>query len=568
MKSVYLRNRTVCSILALCMISTVALSGCDSADNKSSSETAQSSSTQSSESSPKKLLVGLQSSNLVTDYDDNLLTKKLEEELGADLEFYFLPADTTEFSTKVSLLVSAGTEVPDVIICENALTAEAILDYGTKGAFIKLNDYVNDKEMAPNFSVIPDEDKKIMLNGITSADGNIYSMPKFEPETWNLTPYRMYVNGAWLKKLSLNVPTTTDELYNVLTAFRDKDPNENGIQDEIGVYGISSGGYGENIINALMNSFVFYNAGLQNGGLSLDDEGKNVIAPFVTDAWQDGLEYLNKLYKEKLLAASIFTDDDTQFKATLNNETNIVGIVSSGSTSKWTDADNNPNFQEMDIIPPLAGPEGIAYTPYSVFSAGQAFFITSACKNPELAFKLGDLFLNPEISLVARYGEEDVDWTRDSTKLATTTNAYIEAGLYDELYIATMSTIWGEPSNHYWRNINPRYAPLEWSGKCGNLLTPYDPSIKSSQLNAYSYEHYYPAHPENILPVLRYTNDEAGKNSEPITNITEYIKQSVAEFVTGARNVDSDWDSYIKEINSMGLSTWLDTAQTAYDRIK
>lgn len=41
------------------------------------------------------------------------------------------------------------------------------------------------------------------------------------------------INKVWLDKLGLEVPTTLAELKEVLIAFRDGDPNGNGIQDEI-----------------------------------------------------------------------------------------------------------------------------------------------------------------------------------------------------------------------------------------------------------------------------------------------------------------------------------------------
>ena len=132
----------------------------------------------------------------------------------------------------------------------------------------------------------------------------------------------MFINRAWLDKLGLEVPTTTDELKTVLEAFRDGDPNGNGVQDEIGVYGFAGGGYGENTVDALMNAFIFW-----NGGLSLSDDGTEVIAPFTQDAWREGLTYLNELSSEGLLSANIFTDDGQQFKAILNQETPIVGLT-------------------------------------------------------------------------------------------------------------------------------------------------------------------------------------------------------------------------------------------------
>ena len=43
----------------------------------------------------------------------------------------------------------------------------------------------------------------------------------------------------------------------------------------------------------------------------------------------------------------------------------------------------------------------------------------------------------------------------------------------------------------------------------------------------------------------------------------------MAEFITGARSLDDDgWNTYLDELETMGLSTWLETAQVAYDRTK
>lgn len=519
------------------------------------------------QNSEKKLTVAIQTSSFVTDYEDNFFTKYLEKKTGIDLTFYQMPADASEFRTKVSLMVTNGEEMPDVIICDNCLTPETILDYGSKGAFIPLNDYINDEKKSPNFNKIPKEDQDVILQAITNADGKIYSLPKYEPETWNLTPYRMYINGSWLKKLNLQPPETTEELYQVLKAFREQDPNGNGQNDEIGAYGFLNGGYGEASPWALMNSFVFYNGGGQNGGLSLDENGK-VIAPFTTEEWKDGLRYMNQLYEEGLMPASVFTDDDTQFKATLNAETNVVGFVSSGSTSVWGDATKSINFQEMDIIKPLKGPKGVAYTPYSSYSPSNAFFITSACKDPDLAFLLGDTLLDNETGLVARYGEEGVDWSREESDMEGNSSVAVYSGMYDKLSLVTTSNLWVEQQNQTWRNVNPRYASLKQGTTVGNKLIPFDPDSKNDQLGLVNLENYYPAHPEEILPLLHYSEEEAAAVTQALTSIPDYIKQSTSEFVIGQRNIDSDWENYKKELDSMGLSEWIKNAQSAYERMK
>lgn len=523
---------------------------------------------QSAESGSNKLTIAIQQNSFVNDYKDNYLTKKLEEELDCELEFDLLPQQTDDIRTKISLLVTAGSDMPDVFITGNVLSPEAILDYGTKGTFLDLTDRLNDKEQSPNFHAIPEEDRAEMLSAMTSADGKIYGLASYEPETWNLTPYRFYMNEAWLKKVGKEIPTTTDEYYEALLAFKEQDPNGNGIQDELGAYGYTEGTYGQNITMALMNSFVFYNGGNPNGGLALDSDGKTVIAPYTTDGWKKGVEFLKKLYDEQLLAASVFTDDDTQFKANLNAETPVVGSVTAGSTSAWTDVNENPNFAEMTIIKPLKGPDGIAYTPYSEYTPTMAYFISSTGKNnnPDLAYKLGEYFYKHEISLSARFGEKGVDWTDDPEVCKEHTNDLVYHEIYDKITTVQLTNIWAENSSQFWHNVNPRYSSLEEMNTSAKAMSPYNPDLMSQTLNSFCFEHYVPAHPEHVLPLLKYTPEEASAVTEPLTNVPDHAKKTLAQFVTGSRPLE-DWDAYVEELNMQGLQELITNAQTAYDRM-
>lgn len=521
----------------------------------------------SSSSSGEKLVVGLTTSSMVTDYENNYFTNYLEEQLGFELEFYMLPADAAETRTKVALMATSQEDLPDVLVVDGHLTNEMILQYGSSGFFLPLNDYLADASVMPNYNAIPEEDRAVMESAQTMADGNMYSLSAYEPETWNLTANRTFINKAWLDKLGLDVPTTTEELKEVLIAFRDGDPNGNGVQDEIGVYGYSGGGYGENVSASLMNAFVFWNAGGTNGGLSLDDDGTTVIAPFTTEGWRDGLRYMNDLYNEGVLSANIFTDDGTQFKAILNQETPIVGLTSAGSLSNWPDAKNNANYLEMELIEPLTGPNGIQYTPYSEYVPTQELLILSSTDKVDMALKFADQFFDHDTSIIERFGEEGVDWTRDPEVLAENTNAYIEAGLYDSLTLVVTSTVWADNQSQTWRNHGPRYASLEMGNTTYDISSglSYDPT-DPTQLNAKNYELYYDKHPEKVLPALKYTMEEAEMIQDQLTTIPDFVKQALAEFVTGARDVESGWDAYLKELDTMGLQEWLETAQTAYDR--
>ncbi|HIS57014.1 MAG TPA: extracellular solute-binding protein [Candidatus Fimimorpha excrementavium] len=579
-----MKKRWVASVLAATMAAAV-IGGCGSgnaamgtegsaeetgvsSDQNETGETVQDETSDETQTDGERetLVVGIQTNTYITDYDNNYMTNVIEEELNVELEFYQLPSNAADLQTKLSLMATSGDDnMPDVFMLNaGTLTQEQILDYGTRGFFIPLNSYMEDSDS--NYAQLPEEDRQRMDTAMTCADGNRYGLPNYGLSPWDDSPNRMFINGAWLDKLGLEVPETTDELYEVLKAFKENDPNGNGLQDELGVYGFTGGGYGQDIIDSLMNAFVFYNGGVQNNGLALDETGETVIAPFTTEEWREGLRYMNKLYTEGLLASSTFTDNDTAFKATLNSETNVVGLTSAGSTSNWTDADNNANFLEMDLIAPLTGPEGVCYTPYRNYAPGASFFITSTCENPELAFRLGDWFMDADNFRIARWGEEGVDWTTDPEVCAENTNGYVEAGMVDGVTLVYLTNIWSEPSNKYWHNANPGYTPWEDSLGLASGLAPYDATSKNMMLNAKHIDWYLDKHPEYVLPQLQYTSEEASQCTETMMSVADLVEQAKAEFITGTRDLDSGWDAYLEELESVGLSSWLEIAQTAYER--
>lgn len=523
------------------------------------------SSAQDSADAPEdnKLVVALQTDALVTDYEDNALTHYFEETLGIDLELQLLPASADEVRTKISLMVTSGEELPDVLIT-GALSDAMILQYGMDGIFLPVQDYVLDASAMPNYNSIAEEDRNAMNISATMADGNMYSFGRYEDAVWNTTPYRNWINQAWLDKLGLSVPETTEELKEVLIAFRDKDPNGNGQKDEIPLYGTLKGLTSP--IISLMNSFVYWSPA-RNGGLILDESGQSVTAPFISDAWQQGLLYMKDLYNEGLLSPDCFIVDNTQFKATVNAETNIVGMVVSNSIGTWADADNNANYKEMAMMSPLAGPDGVRYTPYHPTSATQCMFIFSDSDKVDLAVKFADEHYNEYSARIIRYGQEGIHWTTDPEVLEDLTNAFVEMGYFEKITMGIIHNMWNENGNYIWRNVGPRYMSRETAStwveiKEGKEYNPYS----QYNMNGWNLKYYGGKYPEYILPALKYTSEETEQILDTLTNIPDYVMQSMAEFITGTKDIENDWDEYLSTLENMGLSIWLSTAQISYDR--
>jgi putative aldouronate transport system substrate-binding protein len=506
-------------------------------------------------SGPTKITVALQAQPNVENFNTNQYTLKIEKAMNVDLEFLELPNKADEAKTKIALMVSSGTTLPDVI--NGVLDEVGAYDYASKGVLVKLDDYYKNPAISVNFNKIPEKD--FLLKNMKLANGSIYTVPKYAPFTWNEGPYRFWINSEWMKKLDLKAPTTTDELYSVLKAFVEKDPNGNGKKDEIGMIG-SKDGWGQNPMIYLMNSFIYANPDKNY----FDVKNGKVTTAYTQPEWREGLEYMNKLVKDGLLAPLTFTQDQTQMKALINVKGGMAGTVAAGSYSNFLVASLE---NKMDLLGPVKGPKGVAYTPQNPTLPERFWFITKDCKNPELAFKVGDYMLDEQVSLISRFGEKGVDWTDDPAVTAQYLGDFEESeGLKTTLAILNVK-FWSNPQNKNWQEAQPSYRSLK-SAKSNSMNKKGEVNPLATPNFQPAYTKYYgAAFPKEPITKLSYTPEELKKIANSKTAIDAYVTDSAIAFITGNKPF-SQWDSYIAELNKMGLADYVTVTQAAYDRTK
>ena len=308
------------------------------------------------------LKVAIQPDDNCTDYDDNDMTRYFEEQIGADIEWVYLPVSVDDAITKINLwAVDSNADRPDVIL--GGVFDNTDQDWGEAGFLIDWTQYL---DQLPNWNSVPEEYRTRTAQEIGTASGEIYSFPQLHDNYWNKGYFRWRMNTAWLEALDLEVPTTTEELKEVLISFRDGDPNGNGLADEIPLTGYAANDtYGCNTLYTLMNCFIYFDSFIRNTGLSLDAEtGTTVIAPYATEEWQEGLRYLKDLWDEGLISSSYFTHTEETMRAELNSEVDLVGCLCAGSNGYWSDRNsgNNVNWNNTKMVPMVVGPEGFGYS--------------------------------------------------------------------------------------------------------------------------------------------------------------------------------------------------------------
>lgn len=532
------------------------LAGCAVTGDEKTGQPDQPDPSKTADTARPKLTIALSAAPNVENYDTNHLTKVIEEDNNVDLEFVLLPADNNDATTKFSLMVSGGAKLPD-ILTTGGLGQIVAFDFASKGVFRKLNDYYANPELAVNYHTISEEDREFVYKMLKLPDGNVYSLFRFAPFEYNEASNRCWVNGVWLEKVNMEIPTTTDELYETLKVFVSSDPNENGKADEIGIVGAKSG-YGVRTFDYLINSFLYADAkrnffNLENGKL---------VAAFIEPEWREGLEYMHKLCKEGLFSPLTFTQDYTQLKALINVKKGIAGFVSAGGFPAF-----GPDIlDDMVMIAPLKGPKGVAHTAYTPCLPTDCWYITKDCQDPELAFSVGDYLLSDRSYRNTRFGERGVDWT-DDPEITKDWYGNFEGLLGIPAGIVQLIDLSGVPHNKMWDSNSPRYQSRDTTkqeafGKREDLEKLGQPYFAQAFI---LYEPYFPD-PSMIIDGFLYTKEEMDQIANIKTVIDAYVYDMAVAFITGNEPL-SKWDSYLKELEKMGLEEYLAASQKAYERV-
>lgn len=132
--------------------------------------------------------------------------------------------NTTEQREAFNLLLATG-EIPDIV--GGGAVKDFVNQYGPEGAFLPLGDLM--AEHALNITAFFDAHPDL-LEAIPAADGNIPYLPDGEFGRGT------FIRQDWLDALGLEQPQNVEEVRAVLEAFRDGDPNGNGIADEISYF--------------------------------------------------------------------------------------------------------------------------------------------------------------------------------------------------------------------------------------------------------------------------------------------------------------------------------------------
>lgn len=507
------------------------------------------------------ITIGIMQHANTENYDTNDYTLWVEEQTGVNLEFVYFSNDNSEAMTQLNLMLAGNEKLPDILWYFTGMDMATMYELGEDGTFLDLTDYFNNYSYYfwEQYEGLPETQKGIIFaGGIDPSNGELYAYPQFGEGGCDSCATHTAINTKFLEALNAEIPTNVDELYELLKRFATEDPNGNGKADEIPMLGYH-GGYRAELVDWILNAFVYVNA----TSMFNATDGQ-IWTPYTTDEYRQGLIYLHKLYTEGLISPVYYTiTKRAEYKPLVTPADGVAIAGIAGAHPQLHYETDSALLYDYTMVGPLeAETELGGYASIRPSTATYRTFITSDCENPELAFQLLDFMMSQKESVLRqRYGVLGRDWELPDENGQSYMGLKASAKIID-------STAYSAQNNACWHNQNT----------CSNQKTfgaQWDDdgtwSSHHYKLLRQVYDLYHAvAEPAEVIGTLVYTSEENELIGGNINQISSYIDEAQAMFVSGVMdpNDDTQWNTYLSNLEAQGLSQVLEVAQTSYTRMQ
>ena len=384
----------------------------------------------------------------------------------------------------------------------------------------------------------------------TDPEGHMYALPSSRGKSYSGTGQHMFINKTWLDKLGLQVPTTWDELENVLKAFKTQDPNGNGQADEIPMN-----------IRKLDSYFTYYSpmlllnstgivTGFNKGASPTGFYAKNgVVKSFLTsDEYKEVVKYYHKLISEGLIPADWATKT---FDACDTDQLSDGKTAKTGVSFGWSQDASFGTLKDQYIPIPVPSAPGVS-PDKTVWDGSSSEFdaagpaVSARAANKDATLKLLNLMYSEKYSVQQFYGSFGKTVTKTGEHEYTVDN--------DKLIEMRK------------KNTSPSLSyPAGW--------IPDEVTIKGDAGSdaLYQASKVYEKQRSNFDPVKDYipdyVNPDADDNTTLASNynqISNVAMQKTATWMSKG-GIDEEWDAYCKQLDSLGLQENVKIWQKWYD---
>ncbi len=371
-------------------------------------------------------------------------------------------------------------------------------------------------------------------------DGKIYSlMTGMQTNYENDGEGIQFINKVWLDKLGLSIPKTTEEYYNVLKAFKEKDPNGNGAADEIPI----------TFCQEDWCSHITEFSGPWGITGYYKIENGQFIPTVDKQEYRDFLTFYHQLAVEGLLDVEGFSQTSQQYFS--KQKERLVGTFNGWVPSGTMD---DETAAEYVVLPPMSAP-GMEGKQVKIGRLNKprgnrlGFAITTACPNKEALLRWWDyLSSSTEMKYIVRYGEEGTLWeTRDDGKVYRKTPQNLTEDFTMENMKYTYGMVDGCPL------INLSEIEIKDAEK--------DPGSLERDRYVDQVKDFFP---KEFLPIRFVDSQKASERAFIETELNAYLEQFIANSIVSGID-DASWEAHLQQLQAYDLAGWAQWYQDFID---
>ncbi len=303
------------------------------------------------------------------------------------------------YGEQLNLRIAAG-EMPDIVQPVNGIET----GLAKEGALLDLTDYL--PQYAPHlWDYISENTWDVIKSYDPTGEGRIYMIPL----PVDFTPHGAMIRKDWLDNLGLEMPTTQEELVEVLRAFKTQDPNGNGVADEIPTGGRAEARWMDYL-------FAMYGIAMWEGYPEWDIFDGELTYSAVTPNMRDALEFISGLYQEGLLDVETLINDKAAWDGKMN--AGQVGVFYQWPERSYmyaADIYNATGIQSDLVVMPVISAEGYEgfYTKKPTAGIGTILKATDDENRIKAMLTVVDAYGNADLRDTLLLGPEGMHCARD-----------------------------------------------------------------------------------------------------------------------------------------------------------
>ncbi|MDF2923816.1 MAG: transporter substrate-binding protein [Paenibacillaceae bacterium] len=361
--------------------------------------------------------------------EENLAIKELEKQTNTKLKFTWVTSNNYNDKSNVTL---ASGDLPDLMLVNDLFTPQ-IRQMAVQGAFWDVTELVKDYK---NLVAYGEE----AWTNTKMQDGRNYGIPRPRPVEGAGSAFPV-VRKDWLDKLGMSIPETVEDIYQVMKAFKEKDPDGDGKHETVP--------FAANIEATWMGKLMWMEDLLNGSPGRWKVKDGQLVYSALEPGTREALVWANKFYKEGLLPEDAIIMKASQAEELLGAGKagfSTLGTIESTYTHELNAKKVDPNAQIV-ALPYLTGPFGkMAYKGTGYFGA---YLIPKTV--PEAKVKKILEFLDwtstQEADDLMRYGVKDVHYTvQNGVKTPNPDQAYTNS--------ADLNQFMGGIVDYYNRAVN------------------------------------------------------------------------------------------------------------------